>query len=82
MFQDPLALNQHHENILTMIDESDLEGTLVLEKLAEIGRVEDFFDAVDADDFLRAAALMRRARVDVETISAVLKKMGSADLDL
>ena len=34
--------------------ESDFEGTLVLEQLAEIGRVEDFFDAIDADDIQRA----------------------------
>ena len=27
------------------MDEKDFEGTLVLERLAEIGRVEDFFDA-------------------------------------
>jgi hypothetical protein len=61
------------------MDESDFEGTLVLEQLAEIGRVEDFFDAIDADDAQRAAALMRRAEVDASTIAIVLKKMENSD---
>jgi len=33
------------------MDESDFEGTLVLEKLAGINQVEAFFDAIDSDDF-------------------------------
>ena len=61
------------------MEEEDFEGTLVLEKLAEIGRVEEFFDAVDADDFARAQTLMRRAGVDAETIAVVLRKMSEAD---
>ena len=61
------------------MDESEFEGTLVLEKLAEIGMVDEFFEAIDADDFARANALMRRARVDAGTIAVVLKKMGEAD---
>jgi hypothetical protein len=61
------------------MDERDFEGTLVLEKLAEIGKVDDFFEAVDADDFGKASALMKRAHVDSETIAVVLKKMRVAD---
>jgi hypothetical protein len=61
------------------MDENDFEGTLVLEKLAEIGMADDFFEAIDSDDFGRAKALMKRARVDAETIAIVLKKMGEAD---
>lgn len=61
------------------MDESDFEGTLVLEKLAEINKVEDFFDAVDADNFKLAQALMKKANVDAETIAMVLKKMADAD---
>ena len=61
------------------MDEQDFEGTLVLEKLARIGKVDDFFEAVDSDDFQKAAALMRRANVDAETIAIVLKKMRAAD---
>lgn len=57
------------------MDESDFEGTLVLEKIAEIGRLEDFFEALDSDDFDRAKALMRRAQIDAATIQMVLKKM-------
>lgn len=61
------------------MNDHDFEGTLVLEKLAEIGKVNDFFEAIDADDFARAKALMRAARVDAETIAIVLKKMEQAD---
>jgi hypothetical protein len=61
------------------MDESDFEGTLVLEKLAEIDRLEDFFEAIDADDFVRAKSLMKKAGVDSNTIAIVLKKMQDAD---
>jgi hypothetical protein len=61
------------------MNEDDFEGTLVLEKLAEIGRVDEFFEAIDADDFRKAELLMKRARVDSETIAVVLKKMADAD---
>ena len=61
------------------MDESDFEGTLVLEKLAEIGKVDEFFEAIDSDNFLKAASLMRKADIDSVTIDVVLKKMGDAD---
>jgi hypothetical protein len=57
------------------MDEQDFEGTLVLEKLALTGKVDDFYNAVDSDDFQKAASLMRRAGVDAETIAIILKKM-------
>lgn len=60
-------------------DEAEFEGTLVLEKLAQIDKVDEFFEAVDADDFGRAKSLMRRAGVDLETIATVLKKMAEGD---
>lgn len=61
------------------MDESDFEGTLVLEKLAEIDRLEDFFEAIDADDPGRAKSLMKKAGIDSDTIAIVLKKMQDAD---
>ena len=61
------------------MDETDFEGTLVLEQLAAIGKVEDFFDAVDSDDLARATALMRRAQIDAATIAVVLRKMEESD---
>ena len=61
------------------MDESDFEGTLVLEQLAAIGKVEDFFDAIDADDTQRATTLMRQASVDASTIATVIKKMEESD---
>jgi predicted AAA+ superfamily ATPase len=61
------------------LDEHDFEGTLVLEKLASIDRVDAFFEAVDADDFARASALMKRAGIDPETIAIVLKRMSDPD---
>jgi hypothetical protein len=32
--------------------------------MAAIGRVEEFLDAIDADDIERATSLMRRAKID------------------
>ena len=61
------------------MDESDFEGTLVLEQLAAIDKVDEFFEAIDADDVRRAVALMRRAGLDAATIAAVVKKMEEAD---
>jgi hypothetical protein len=61
------------------VDPTDFEGTLVLEKLAALGLDDDFFDAVDADDFKQAAALMRRAGVDEKTVQIVLAQMAAAD---
>ena len=61
------------------MDETEFEGTLVLEKLAAIGRVDDFFDAVDSDDVPRAVSLMRKASVDAATIAIVVRKMEAAD---
>jgi hypothetical protein len=57
----------------------DFEGTLVLEQLAAIGRVEDFFEAIDSDDVERATSLMRRAKIDARTIAIVVRKMEDAD---
>jgi iron uptake system EfeUOB component EfeO/EfeM len=61
------------------MEESDFEGTLVLEKLAEIGKLDAFFEAIDSDDFEKAKSLMKRANVDAETIAVVLRKMSEAD---
>jgi hypothetical protein len=61
------------------MDETDFEGTLVLEQLAAIGRLEDFFDAIDSDDVARATSLMKKAKIDAPTIAIVVKKMEAAD---
>jgi hypothetical protein len=61
------------------MDDGDFEGTLVLEQLAAIGRLEDFFDAIDADDVEMATSLMKRAGVDADTIATVIKKIEDAD---
>jgi hypothetical protein len=62
-----------------MMDETDFEGSVVLEQLAAIGKVEQFFEAIDADDVQRAVSLMRKASVDAPTIAIVVKKMKAAD---
>jgi hypothetical protein len=63
------------------MDEGEFEGTLVLEQLAAIGKVEEFFDAVDADDVRLAIQLMRSANVDASTIATVIRKMEESDGD-
>ncbi|WP_413559555.1 hypothetical protein [Bdellovibrio sp. HCB209] len=61
------------------MDEKDFEGTEVLEKLAEINKVDAFFEAIDSDDLGKAKSLMKKAGVDFETIQVVLRKMEEAD---
>ena len=61
------------------MDDADFEGTLVLEQLAAIGKVDEFFDAIDSDDVARATALMRTAGVDGATIAVVVRKMEDSD---
>lgn len=61
------------------MDEQDFEGTLVLEQLAAAGKVDEFFEAVDADDFGHAVTLMRSAGIDASTIAMVVKKMEESD---
>jgi hypothetical protein len=63
------------------MDETDFEGTLVLERLAAIGRVEEFFDAVDSDDVERATLLMKRAKIDAATIATVIRKIEEGDAE-
>lgn len=61
------------------MEENDFEGTLILEKMAEIDQLDAFFEAIDADDFVKVKVLMKRAKLDQETIAIVLKKMLKAD---
>lgn len=61
------------------MDDSDFDGTVVLEQLAAVGTLEDFFEAIDADDVVRAAALMKNAGVGASTIATVLRKMEESD---
>jgi hypothetical protein len=61
------------------MDDSDFEGTLVLERLAAIDKIDEFFEAIDADDVGRAKALMKEADIDVSTIAIVVRKMEESD---
>ena len=58
-----------------MVDESSFEGTIVLERLARIDRVEEFMAAVDSENSEKATELMKVAGIDDNTIAIVLKKM-------
>ena len=61
------------------MDEKDFEGTLVLEKLAEIDQVDAFYEAVDSENLQKASSLMKRAGIDTETIAIVLRKISEGD---
>ena len=61
------------------MDESDFEGTLVLEQLAAVDKIDEFFEAIDADDVEWAKRLMKLANVDAPTIATVVRKMEAAD---
>ena len=61
------------------MDDTDFEGTLVLEQLAAIDKLDEFFEAIDADDVWLAKALMREADVDARAIAIVVRKMEESD---
>jgi hypothetical protein len=61
------------------MDDAAFEGTLVLERLAAIGKVDEFFEAIDSDDVRLAIALMRQAQLDTATIAVVVQKMKQSD---
>lgn len=57
------------------MSEETFEGSLILEMLAEHGLVDEFYEAIDSDNFSLAISLMRRAQIDDEAIEAVVRKM-------
>lgn len=61
------------------MEESDFEGTLVLEKLAEIGLLDEFWGAIDSDNFNEAKDLMGQAGLETGVIEIVLRKMQESD---
>lgn len=61
------------------MDETIFEGTIVLERMNEIGKIDEFFEAIDSDNFHQAKRLMKAAGIDIETITIVLKKMSDSD---
>lgn len=61
------------------MEEKDFEGTLVLEKIAEINKLDEFMEAIDSDDFGHARLLMKKAGVTPDEISIVLKKMHASE---
>jgi hypothetical protein len=63
------------------MDKKHFEGTLVLERLAAIRTIDEFFNAVDSDNFKMVNLLLREAKVDPKTILTIIKKMNTSDQD-
>lgn len=61
------------------MDGSILEGTEVLEKLAEIELIDEFWETIDRDDFELANQLMIRVKIDDSTRKIILDKMRYPD---
>lgn len=57
------------------MDEADFEGSLILERLAEINKVDEFFEAIDADNISKVTSLMKKAGLDVATIQEVVSRI-------
>lgn len=64
-----------------LIDECEFEGTLVMEKLSEIGELDAFYESIDSDNFSKAQSLMKKAKIDPQTIAIVLQKMSESNDD-
>ncbi len=61
------------------MNKDDFEGSLILEKLAEMDLVESFFEAIDNDDFSLVKKLMKSAKIDSQSIEIVVAKMAQTD---
>lgn len=57
------------------MNEENFEGTLILEKMAELSKLEDFFDAIDSDDFVKVKKLLKLAQIDDSTIEVLMSKI-------
>ena len=57
------------------MNEDDFEGSLILEKLASLDLVDEFFEAVDSDDLVRVAAVLRAADFEDEIIRTILDQI-------
>ncbi len=51
----------------------NFEGSLILEKLAQVNLVDKFYEAVDSDDFTTIRRLLFDALVDEKDIETVLR---------
>lgn len=60
------------------MNEEDFEGSIVLEQLASMDLVDDFFDAIDSDDLDKVVFLLKKARIDGETIRETVDKIMEA----
>jgi len=58
---------------------NEFDGSLVLEMLAAVNKLDEFYEAIDSDDFAFARNLMVSAGIDKETITWVVDKMHEAD---
>jgi hypothetical protein len=55
----------------------NLEETEILAELASRGLLEDFYEAVDADDLARIVRILRSIDIDEQTIKTVLDEIDS-----
>lgn len=59
--------------------EENYEGSLILEKLAEIGKLDEFYELIDSDDFEKISYIMREAGFNSETIRITLEKISDGE---
>ncbi|MFL5785215.1 MAG: hypothetical protein ACJ76H_11430 [Bacteriovoracaceae bacterium] len=55
----------------------NVEETEILAELASRGLLEAFYEAVDADDFVKVVQILRSVDIDDETIKNVLEEIDS-----
>ena len=57
------------------MDESDFEGSHILERLASLNLVDEFFQAIDSDNLDEVESMMEHAGFNEETIQSVLRQI-------
>lgn len=56
---------------------NEFDGTLILERLAQMGKLDEFYEAVDSDHFEKLERLMRKMGYDSETIQLMMDKIAN-----
>ena len=60
------------------MSKDDFEGTEILEKLAAVGELDAFLEAVDSDDLGEVIMLLNKVKIDPATIQTVIKMMSAS----
>lgn len=57
------------------MESSNFDGTLALEKLAELGLLDQFYEAIDSDRLEEVNKLLKSAGLEADSIKSILRQI-------